>query len=242
MGEQTPESLFDARVRTDPAAPLLTFYDDASGERAELSAKSLGNWVAKTHFLLLDELGCAPGDRAFVALPPHWLIAPILFGCWFAGLEVVSDPAAASLVFADAETLSGLDAGLLSKADEVYAVSLRPMAQPSPPPAGASDFATAVRPQPDRWPTVTAQAAASDPALDGATRAEVARRAAGLATELELADHGRLMWTSERFGADAWLATLLAPLTAHGSAVLVRNGNAALFEARATSERVTAVR
>ncbi len=32
----------------DRARPLLTYYDDATGERAELSAITLENWVAKT--------------------------------------------------------------------------------------------------------------------------------------------------------------------------------------------------
>ena len=82
----SPEALFDRLLRTDPSVPLLTFYDDSTGERAELSAKSLGNWVAKTHFLLLDALGLSVGEQAAVRLPVHWLAAPILLGCWFAGL------------------------------------------------------------------------------------------------------------------------------------------------------------
>src|SRR6185312_10821733 len=82
----SPEALFDRLLRTDPTVPLLTFYDDSTGERAELSAKSLGNWVAKTHFLLLDELGLGVGEQAAVRLPVHWLAAPILLGSWFAGL------------------------------------------------------------------------------------------------------------------------------------------------------------
>ena len=32
----------------DPANPRLTYYDDASGERVELSTTTLVNWVAKT--------------------------------------------------------------------------------------------------------------------------------------------------------------------------------------------------
>ena len=86
----TPEGLFSARLAADAAAPLVTFYDDATGERAELSARSLANWVAKTHFLLVDELGLGVGDRAVIALPVHWLAFPVLLGCWFAGLEVAA--------------------------------------------------------------------------------------------------------------------------------------------------------
>ncbi|MGF7238961.1 MAG: hypothetical protein ACQSGP_29015, partial [Frankia sp.] len=45
------------RLATDPARPMLTFYDDQTGERTELSATTLDNWVAKTANLLTDSLG-----------------------------------------------------------------------------------------------------------------------------------------------------------------------------------------
>ena len=53
-----------ARSRRDPTRPLLTWYDDATGERTELSGATLANWVAKTANLLVDGLGLGPGDRA----------------------------------------------------------------------------------------------------------------------------------------------------------------------------------
>ncbi|MDQ2958849.1 MAG: TIGR03089 family protein, partial [Actinomycetota bacterium] len=160
----SPENLFSARLAADPSGPLLTFYDDATGERAELSARSLGNWVAKTHFLLTDSLGLGPGDRAFVRLPVHWLAAPILLGCWFAGLEVSSVDDGVAVAFADADSLAGLTG--LSGA-EVFAVSLLSMARPGSPPPGAEDYALAARPMPDAWAGVRAQAGPDDPALDG---------------------------------------------------------------------------
>ena len=48
--------LLDAALRSDPARPLVTFYDDATGERIELSVTTYANWVAKTASLLQDEL------------------------------------------------------------------------------------------------------------------------------------------------------------------------------------------
>jgi len=60
----TPEALFASLMKSAPAQPFVTYYDEASGERSELSAKSLANWVAKTHFLLTDELGLGVGDSA----------------------------------------------------------------------------------------------------------------------------------------------------------------------------------
>ena len=45
------------QLRTDAARPLVTFYDDATGERVELSVTTYANWVAKTAGLVQDELG-----------------------------------------------------------------------------------------------------------------------------------------------------------------------------------------
>jgi uncharacterized protein (TIGR03089 family) len=239
MPDSMPELLFQARLTSDPSGPLVTFYDDETGERAELSAKSLGNWVAKTHFLLLDELGTAPGDRAYLSLPVHWLAAPILLGCWFAGLEVVTDPAQASVAFCDSATVQS---GAVAGVPDVFAVSLLSMARSAEPPEGSSDYAAAVRVQPDSWAAVRPQAAAQDPALDGISRAQLARQAAGTAAELGLDSGGRLMWTEPEFGATAWVAALLAPLAVGGSVVLVRSADRGKTAARAASEQVTAIR
>jgi uncharacterized protein (TIGR03089 family) len=235
-----PEQLFAARLAANPGGPLITFYDDATGERAELSAKSLGNWVAKTHFLLMDELGAATGDRAFLRLPVHWLAAPILLGCWFAGLEVVADPAdlsRASVAFGDAESLSALiDADRL---DGAFAVSLLSMARPSTPPPGMSDYASAVRPMPDSWATVQPQAGPDDPALAGSSRAAVGLAALQAADELGLDAGGRLLWSAPWNGPQDWIASLLAPLAVGGSVVLVRNPDPAKAAGRAVAERIT---
>jgi len=237
---RSPEQLFAARLAADPGGPLVTFYDDATGERAELSAKSLANWVAKTHFLLLDELGAAPGDRAFVRLPVHWLAAPILLGCWYAGLEVVTDPAAASVAFGDADSLlaTPLDASL----DARFAVSLLSMARPSDPPPGMADYATSVRPMPDSWQTVRAQAGPDDPGLAGRSRAELADAAHRAAAELGLATGGRLLWTTPWQTSEDWIGSLLAPLAVRGSVVLVRNPDPARAASRAGAEKVTVSR
>ncbi|MEO7261659.1 MAG: TIGR03089 family protein [Jatrophihabitantaceae bacterium] len=235
-----PEQLFAARLAADPGGPLVTFYDDASGERAELSAKSLANWIAKTHFLLLDEVGAAVGDRAFVRLPVHWLAAPILLGCWYAGLEVVSDPADATVAFGDADSLlQALPSPLLDRLDGAFAVSLLSMARPSAPPPGMADYASSVRPMPDAWAGVAVQAGPEDPALTGRSRAELGHAARQAADELGLGPGGRLIWTAPWTGPQDWTASLLAPLAVGGSVVLVRNPDPAKAAARAQAERAT---
>ena len=114
----SPEALFAAVLAARPAQPLVTFYDEARGERSELSARSLGNWVAKTHFLLSDELGLGAGDAGFVDLPAHWISVPALLGCWTAGLEVVTDPARAAVAFVQPAT-----AARAKGAPDVFAVA-----------------------------------------------------------------------------------------------------------------------
>ena len=77
--------VFADAIAPDPTRPQLTWYDDATGERTELSGATLANWVAKTANLLVDEVALGPGDTAGVLLPPHWQTAAVLLGCWSAG-------------------------------------------------------------------------------------------------------------------------------------------------------------
>src|SRR5690606_26629645 len=66
---ENPAGVLAELLSRDPSRPLYTFYDDATGERVELSVKSFENWVAKTANLLQDGLGTEPGDRIAVMLP-----------------------------------------------------------------------------------------------------------------------------------------------------------------------------
>ncbi|HEY9252506.1 MAG TPA: TIGR03089 family protein, partial [Nocardioides sp.] len=72
-----PETLARA-LRTDPGGPFVTFYDEASGERQELSTTTYANWVAKASGLLLDEHGLERGDSIRIDLPTHWLATVFL--------------------------------------------------------------------------------------------------------------------------------------------------------------------
>ncbi|SFN82354.1 TIGR03089 family protein [Actinomadura madurae] len=89
-GAATPAELLRRRVGDDPSRPLVTFYDDARGERVELSARTFDNWVAKTANFLVDGLAAEPGTRVVLVLPPHWQTAVWLMACWSAGL--VAEP------------------------------------------------------------------------------------------------------------------------------------------------------
>lgn len=84
----TPADLLDQQLRRDGARPLLTWYDDSSGERIELSVATAANWAAKTANLLVDEHGLGAGDSIALSPPAHWLTAVVVLGAWTAGVAV----------------------------------------------------------------------------------------------------------------------------------------------------------
>jgi uncharacterized protein (TIGR03089 family) len=211
----TPERQFEQLLAAEPARPFVTYYDEASGERSELSAKSLANWVVKTHHLLTGELGLGVGDTALLALPAHWISVPVLLGCLTAGLAVTAE-GKADVAFVAPDTLA--DAG---DAPDVFAVAPASAAVGfgGNPPVPALDYVTAVRPHEDKWPSVQLAATPDDPCLPGMSRAEVAARAA--ATGLE--PGARVLTTRPwRVPAD-WVDSVLAPVAARGSLVIVAN-------------------
>lgn len=230
---RTPTALLAGVLATNPSGPLITFYDDATGERIELSAITLDNWVAKTANLLQDG-GIEPGARAAVLLPPHWQTAAILLGSWSAGLAVTLTAEPADVAFAGPDQL---DAALGTGADEVYGLSLAPMAMPlRAVPAGVTDYATEVRTHGDRFFPYQ-QVDPDAPALGALSYAEVVAAGAARATELGLTSTDRLLVAGPRDGEVDWL---LAPLAAGASLVLCRTPDEGKLADRAAAERVTA--
>jgi uncharacterized protein (TIGR03089 family) len=234
------EALFAASLRAEPTRPLVTFYNDATGERIELSARSLANWVAKTHFLLIDELGLGVGDTALVAAPTDWITVAILLGCWSAGLSVTATAAeSAAVAFVTADTVAIADS-----IPDVFAIDLAAMSRSSVnPPAPAADYVTAVRPQPDAWAGVRFAAGPADAAIDGITRAQLTTQVSARATELGIPAGARVLFEGGWTGAPGWIDGLLVPLSVGGSTVLVVNADSdsAKRERRIQQEQVTAV-
>jgi uncharacterized protein (TIGR03089 family) len=224
----TPAGLLARALATNPAGPLLTMYDDSTGERIELSATTLDNWVAKTANLLQDS-GVEPGAVAVVLLPPHWQGAAILLGCWSAGVSVTLDSDPAEVAFASADRINeAMDA------DEVYGLSLAPFAvRMHVVPPGVTDYATEVRGHGDRFmplQPVDPQA----PALDGTSHADLVAAAAARAAEFGISAGDRVL-AADPTGLD-WL---LAPLAAGATIVLCRNPDPTRLAERAVAERVT---
>ncbi|MEV0156692.1 TIGR03089 family protein [Micromonospora sp. NPDC050686] len=208
----------------DPTRPLLTWYDDATGERTELSGATLGNWVAKTANLLVDEAGCAPGDPVGVLLPPHWQTAAVLLGCWSAKLTVVDAPAPVDVLFT---AVDRVDEAAEWPAGERYALALDPFALPMRQvPAGCTDFVSAVRGHGDHFTPYPAGGEA-----DAALLARAESRAAGI----EPGD--RLLVDVAAYPDPVdWL---LAPLAARASIVACGNLDHSRLPARTETEKVT---
>ena len=233
----TPEALFASLVAAASSQPFVTYYDEATGERSELSAKSLANWVAKTHFLLTDELGLGVGDSALIALPAHWISVPALLGVLSAGLAVSESATSASAAFVTPSTASRAEGvpDVFCIAPESAAFGLRGEVPP-----GAQDYVLAVRPQPDAWASVHSSASADDDCWAGLSRGEVVDLARASAGELGLAAGARVLTARDWRGPEDWVDTLLAPLAVGGSVVYVRNAtDDAVLARRADQERAT---
>ncbi|MFJ8335522.1 TIGR03089 family protein [Streptomyces sp. NPDC094437] len=148
--DRTPADLLRSALGADPGRPLVTFYDDATGERVELSVATFANWVAKTANLLQGDLAVEPGDRVAVLLPAHWQTAVWLLACASVGAvaDVGGNPAAADVVVSGPDTL---EAARACRGERV-ALALRPLGGRFPQvPDGFVDYAVEVPGQGDRF-------------------------------------------------------------------------------------------
>lgn len=234
----------------DPSRPFITFYDDSTQERVELSAKTFDNWVAKTANLLVDDLGAEPGTRVVLALPQHWQTAVWLMACWSAGL--VAQPvepgepfeAEGPYILAVAEEV--IDGALDDPdAEEIVGLSLHALGGPlTHCPPGVSDYAVEVRAHGDRFvpdPGVTPELPAlsvTKTTLSGAGLVAEARDTAG---RWELDADGRVLVDMSFATLHGVLAGLMAPLASGASVIIQRNSNETALARRVSVEHVTAV-
>ncbi|MET7869715.1 TIGR03089 family protein [Streptomyces cyaneofuscatus] len=242
--DRTAADLLRSALAADPARPLVTFYDDATGERVELSVATIANWVAKTANLIQSDLAAEPGDRLALLLPAHWQSAVWLLACSSAGVvaDVQGDPAAADLVVSGPDTLERARACR----GERVALALRPLGGRFPqPPEGFADYAVEVPSQGDRFvPFAPVDPEAPALAVGGVelTGAQLVAKAREDAEALGLVPGSRLL-TGHTFDTWEGLSTgLFAPLASGGSVVLCRHlgqlGAEGLAK-RVESERVT---
>ncbi|UNB96657.1 TIGR03089 family protein [Mycobacterium malmoense] len=221
-------------LRANPVGPRITYYDDETGERIELSAVTLANWAAKTGNLLRDELGAGPASRVAVLLPAHWQTAAVLFGVWWIGAEAVLN-GAADVALCTAERLDEADG---TGAGEVAVLSLDPFGRPAPDlPVGVTDYATAVRVHgdqivPERHP---------GPALEGLSVARVLAECETSAAARGLTPNDRVLSSASWTRPGDLVDGLLAILAVGASLVQVANPDRALVQRRIETEKVTRV-
>ncbi|GIE95880.1 TIGR03089 family protein [Paractinoplanes rishiriensis] len=237
MHTTIPQALADA-VRRDPTTPLLTWYDDATGDRTELSGATLDNWVSKTANLLVDGLGLGQGDTVAVLLPPHWQTAAVALGVSAAGLtaDLGDRPQPVEVVFTCPDRVA--EAAAWPAVDR-YATGLLPLALPlREVPPGFVDYVTEVRNHGDHYRG--APVAPDDQALAGPiplSHLGVMRNATERAAELGITAGDRVL-IDTRTHPDP-MDWLYAPLAAGASVVLCANLHPSKVTSRAEAEKVT---
>jgi uncharacterized protein (TIGR03089 family) len=162
---RTPASVLAEILRSDPARPRVTFYEDTAGttrgERIELSGKVLANWVSKAANALQDEYDLGPGAVVRLSLPPHWRALYWALAVWSVGatLDVAGGPSPDLWICDDPDAVAAM---LEPAPGEVVLVTLDALARAhaGPVPGGAMDEARELATYGDRF------AAAAEPAPD----------------------------------------------------------------------------
>lgn len=224
-----PEAL-RAALRTDPGRPFVTFYDEATGERVELSLTTYANWVAKASSLLADEHGLERGQSLRIDLPPHWLSAVFLGAAWNVGLVVTEADDPDAVVCGPAGLAAWAGGRCL-----VLACSLLPLGVRfrDALPDGVHDVGVEVWGQPDSfipWDPPTGEDAATS---WGLSQAELWAAAAGT-----MADGSRLLSEVDP-ASPPGTTSVTGPLLKGGSVVLVAGAGPDRLAAIAAAERVT---
>jgi hypothetical protein len=205
----TPAELLVRERRRDAARPFLTWYDDATASRVELSVATTVNWANKIAGHLVDELDVEPGTPLRLPTAAHWVTAVLLLGVWVSGGAASDDPTAASLEV-DLDPMG-------------LALSRLVGGQPDEFPAAAVDAAAPALHLGGRsW-----------------THHELGAAAVHDAAAHALDATSRVLSTLAYDSANGVDAGLLVPLAAGGSVVLVAEPDAERLPGRSATERVT---
>jgi uncharacterized protein (TIGR03089 family) len=227
-------ALLAALVAADSARPRITVYDDGDGprrgERVELSARVLANWVAKAANLLQDELGAGPGTVVRLDLPPHWRTLYWALASWVVGACVDVSGSASG----DADVVVTDEVGHLDEAPARVLVTLAALARSAEVdvPPGVVDEAREIATHGDVVEPYDAPAP-SDPALrDDRTVTSYA--------DLAVPAEETARWHTTTTDTGEFLRLALSVLAADGSLVLSRGtpGDEVLAR-RLTGEGVT---
>ena len=226
------EKLFTPLLR-QPSTPLITYYDDATGARIELSRATAANWAAKTANWLRDEWDIEPGAEIGVALPAHWQTVGVLLGAWWVGAHVTDRLADAELAFVGPDHSRDTGSAQVAiVALDALGVGLRDR------PAGKLDYLSDSRIYGDAfdpWQRIPGDA----PALADSTVDEIVAAAADRAKELGITEGARALSTLDWTIPNGVIDGLLTILSAGGSLVQSANTDPSRLPDRATTERTT---
>ncbi|WP_229074585.1 TIGR03089 family protein [Actinoplanes sp. DH11] len=227
---------------------ILTFYDDATGERTGLTAPELGAWVAATADLLTSECGLRPGHRAGVLLPPHWQTAVVLLGVWAAGIEVSFRGWASAGLSPDRGP--ALDVTFVERrrvgswleeipaAPHRFVLGLAPAGAPTPDvPMGYRDYPPAALAHWGAQPPSGSGGEREVATVDGTTFGEYGAVAAEVARSRGIVAGDRVL--IETSTVEEPMIWLMAPLTAGASIVLCANLDRGRLDGRIATERIT---
>lgn len=218
----TPADVLAGLLKSDPTSPRITCYDDATGERIELSGKVLANWVAKAANLLQDELDAAPGTVVSLRLPPdHWRTYYWAFAAWCVGATVVTTGPPCDIAI----STTGADG-----AEQQIIVTLAALARVATVdlPAGGVDEARELATYGDAFAPYLVPAS-TDAALDEVSYADLVETGRG-------ALHRRVRVEGD---LQAALREALAVWADDGSVLLLRNVQEADVEHRLATEGAT---
>ena len=223
MSRVQPE-LFAAAVRRDGGAPFLTYYDDTTGERIELSAVTTANWVAKTANLLVDEYDLESGETVAIGLPPHWLGVVWALSTWSAGASLTSGTGSLAI--------TGPDFAIRGSRETV-ASALLPLGGRfrEPLPDGIHDYGAEVYNHPDVFVPFDPPVPTSS-AYDDLTHDDL------IGTAEPVTD--RILVTRDLTTRDG-VSLLVGVISGGGSIVLCRNLDATKLERRVADEKVDRV-
>jgi uncharacterized protein (TIGR03089 family) len=235
-----PVDLLRRALATEPARPLVTFYDDATGERVEFSAKTFDNWVSKTANFLVDGLGTVPGSRVALALPGHWQTAVWLFACWSADLTAL--PVGGGAIPEDADVVAAGPDRLqdaITTTAELVGLSLHALGAPlAECPPGVTDYAVEVRAYGDHF---NGGGAYDGPAVEFGGRALTGAELIAEAEAHVTSPAARVLTTVAFDTLDGVVAGLLSPLASGGSVIICQNLEQSGLERRISLEHVTAL-
>ena len=254
--------LQDRQVAGYGDRPFLTFYDDARGERVELSYKTFDNWVQKIANLLVDELGGGRGDRVATITGDHWQPSAVTFACWLVGacavpidLEeppggkaAILEAVGARIAFVREEWLAEVTAAR-PRGVALVALVADLFGRPAVELGGTPSFSRIVPGMPDRYdgetgglddPALTVLASgASAPAGVVLSAADLLLRAAAISARWEVTELDRIMGTVPGHDVDGLVTTHVVPFGAGAGTVLNRGFYPETLWKRVADEKVT---